>query len=72
MQSDKRTAIIWGPLRFALGVTQMLFVPLSVYVLITQGAESQATWAIVLFTTLVTAISRILYRGNKYPPGSDK
>lgn len=65
--SEKRKEIIWGPLRLALGVMQMLFVPLCIYVLITQGPTSPATWALVVFTTLLTVISRMLYRGRKQP-----
>ena len=50
-----------------LGVLQMTLAPLALLVLLTLGAKDYRTWIMVILTTSITAISRLLYGGRSDP-----
>lgn len=54
-----------------LGALQLTLAPLALLVLLTLGVGDYRTWLMVVLTTLITAISRLLY-GGKPDLGSSK
>jgi Kef-type K+ transport system membrane component KefB len=58
--------LLWGVLRYALGIAQMTFALASLILLATAGLKPR-TFIFAGITTCLTLISRILYRGQRDP-----
>ena len=65
IQIDRHT-LFWGVLRYILGIGQMTLATASVVLLLTIGLQPK-TYFYVGATTTLTIISRVLYRGKRYP-----
>lgn len=66
MDDDTRHKLIWGWLRFFLGMAQMFLTTAALIVLVFSGVHL-VTWILVGAATTATIISRILYRGRPDP-----
>lgn len=66
MSTESRQKFIWGWLRFALGIAQISLVFASVGLLLLVGLHP-LTLISVVSATLLTIVSRVLYRGQKGP-----
>jgi hypothetical protein len=67
MNEVTRQNIIWGWLRMILGALQMTLAPLALFLVFSLGIYDERTWILIVLTTLVTGISRLLYRGRPDP-----
>lgn len=72
MNEETRQNLIWGWLRMILGALQLTLAPLSIILLFTLGIYDERTWILVILTTLITGISRLLYQGRPDPRISKK
>lgn len=70
--NDTWQNFVWGWLRMILGILQLTLAPLALLVLFKQGIEDELTWVLVILTTLITGISRLLYNGRRTPEMKDK
>jgi hypothetical protein len=66
LSQDSRHKLIWGWLRLFLGFAQMSLVAASFGALITIGVRP-VTWAFCVSATVLTIVSRLLYRGRDSP-----
>jgi len=66
MEEPTRHKLIWGWLRALLGIAQMSLVVSSAILLFSVGLRP-FTYACVIAATMLTVISRILYRGRSDP-----
>jgi hypothetical protein len=67
MEEETHHVLLWGALRFLLGVAQMTLAPLGVYAVLTVGLEHWITWVLFAGATSATITSRILYGGRRDP-----
>lgn len=64
--SRRKHYIVWGILRFALGVVQMTFAIAAILSLIFVGLTPTALGYSAV-ATIATLVSRVLYRGRREP-----
>ena len=67
MNEETRQNLVWGWLRMIIGAMQLTLAPISIIVLFTLGIYDERTWMLVILTTLITGISRLLYGGRSDP-----
>lgn len=67
MTEETRQNLIWGWLRFILGILQLTLSPLAFLVLILQGIYDLTFWFLLFTVTIITLISRLLYSGQPDP-----
>ena len=63
---ETRQKVLWGWLRFVLGVAQMTFAFATAGLLLLVGLHA-LTWIFLAVTTILTISSRLLYHGRKGP-----
>lgn len=67
MKEETHHVLLWGALRFLLGVAQMTLAPLGIMALLTVGLGHWVTWALFAGATIATITSRVLYGGKRDP-----
>lgn len=67
MKEETHHVLLWGALRFLLGVAQMTLAPLGIMALLTVGLEHWVTWTLFAGATSATITSRVLYGGKRDP-----
>lgn len=67
MDEETKQNLIWGWLRMILGALQLALAPLALILVFTLGIYDRRTWMLVILTTLITGISRLLYGGRTDP-----
>jgi hypothetical protein len=67
MKEETHHVLMWGALRFLLGVAQMTLAPLGVLAVVTVGLEHWVTWVLFAGATGATITSRLLYGGRPDP-----
>lgn len=65
MNASTRHKLIWGGLRFFLGLAQMWLAVAGLTLLVIVGLRA-VTFVVVMAATVATIISRSLYRGSRY------
>lgn len=61
-------AVLWGPVRLALGATQMIFALTAIALLLLHGMTAGALGCAAV-STAATVASRLLYHGRSGPHG---
>lgn len=66
MNASTRHKVVWGGLRFFLGLAQMWLAIAGVTLLVMVGLQT-VTVVVVIAATVAAVISRLLYRGRPDP-----
>lgn len=66
-REELKRLLIWGWLRWFLGIAQMSLSMAGALVLVAEGMRP-LTWILCAGATAAAVISRLLYRGRRAPP----
>jgi hypothetical protein len=67
MREETHHVLLWGALRFILGVAQLTLAPFGVYAVLTVGPGHWVTWALFTGATGAMIVSRCLFHGRPDP-----